>query len=267
LTERASCVLGPRWVCVNCGDLCPRKRPPPWCNQCGMVDAYAPEEVELSAILPDQIEDLTPGVIVPEWAPLLPRGLCLGCSLVMRARPGAGKSRSAFRLAGALGGRAMVFALEMGAKLSADTARDAGADTSQFYWYEDADKFEEVEALDPVVVVVDSIQKLPRRKAWIARARQWARDRDRNLILISQKGKHGASRHGEDDDFDCDCIVDVMPCEAEGRPRSELHHGDERPTACAPGCAHAVVVKSRICMPGAWDVPIGAGVAPRVIPA
>lgn len=266
LTSGVQSALGAlpvRWICLSCGHECKRQKVPSYCYQCGMREGYAPVEVPLSATRSDALEELIPGVVVPEWQPLLPIGLPLGCSMVLRGRPGGGKSRAGFRLAGNIG-KVMAFALEMGDKLSSHTAVDAGANVSNFWWYNDTNGIDEIEYLDPDVVVVDSVQKLGRsRRKLVDRLMRWARDKNRNLILISQKGQHGASRHGEDDDFDCDCIVDVRSAKHDGALLSEIHGTDDFRTECAPGCTHATVAKSRVCQLLSWDLPIGVNVKAR----
>jgi hypothetical protein len=149
-----------------------------------------------------------------------------------------------------------VFALEMGKKLSCATAESAGAQLKSILWYDDTQGLSDLQYIDPRVIVVDSLQKLKSRKSTVDKLRRWAADNDRNIILISQKGKHGASRHGEDDDFDCDMVCDVEKNSNEQGRRKELHlHNDER-SPCADKCAHVVIVKSRVCELVSFDVPI-----------
>jgi hypothetical protein len=178
----------------------------------------------------------------------------------MRGRPGAGKSRAAIRMASQIG-RTSVLALEMGLVLSKDSGAQSGANVDDFYWYDDADKgLREIEIIRPAVVVIDSVQKLGRqRKSIVSQLRQWAEDQGSNLILVSQKGKHGASRHGEDDDFDCDVVADVMHGSTPQEPRTAIHGFESKPTACKMGHAHVSIAKSRICPLVAFDVPIVRG--------
>jgi hypothetical protein len=154
----------------------------------------------------------------------------------------------------------VVLAIEMGLVLSNDTALQSGARLDRFYWYEDTSGLSELEIIRPAVVVVDSVQKLGRqRKSIVAQLRQWAQLTNSNLILVSQKGKHGASRHGEDDDFDCDCVADVTHGSTPQEPCSAIHGFDHKPTPCKHGHAHVSIAKSRICPLVAFDVPIVRG--------
>jgi hypothetical protein len=164
-------------------------------------------------------------------------------------------------------GITMIFALEMGKKLSIHTLRDCGANNGNVWWYEhDCSGLEEVKHINPASIVIDSVQKIGRsREAVIKRLRRWALDEQKNLILISQQNQKGVSRYGEGDDFDCDAVVDVTPCERDRVPLKNIHAGDEHSTECAPGCAHVSLAKSRVSLLGAWDVPIGRGVNPRPI--
>lgn len=235
------------------------KNVPPYCYQCGAQNGYAWEEIHLQGSRSDEIGELEPGVPIPEWLSAFPEGLPLGRSLVLRGRPGVGKSRVGFRLASQIG-VTMAFALEMGDVLSKDSARQSGANMDRFYWYTDTSGLTELEIIKPAVVAIDSVQKLGRqRKSIVARLRQWAQEADGNLILISQKGKHGASRHGEDDDFDCDAVADVMHGSTPQEMRSAIHGFDSKPTPCKMHHAHVSITKSRICPLVAFDVPIVNG--------
>ena len=180
--------------------------------------------------------------------------------MVMRGRPGVGKSRVAIRLASQIG-PTIVLALEMGLVLSKDSGVQSGAILEEFWWYEDVDNgLREIEIIRPSVVLVDSVQKLGyQRKSIVSQLRQWAQDENTNLILVSQKGKHGASRHSEDDDFDCDVVADVQHGSTPQQPQSAIHGFESKPTACKYGHAHVSIAKSRICPLVAFDVPIVRG--------
>lgn len=249
-----------RWVCFACHHEWRGSGIPAYCRQCGVIGGYAPEEVSLIGARSDEIEPVQKGTLVTDWAPALPNGLPLGRTVLLRGRPGAGKSRAAYRLASYLG-TAMIFGIEMGKELSVETARKAGANTEDLYWYEDLDGLQDLEQLQPNAVAVDSIQKLKReRRRTVDRLMQWARDYERNVILVSQLSAEGKSRYGEDDDFDVDMVVDIWP----GRhpktgPRKDLHGIEDEPRRCADGCAHAYVAKSRLCSLIGFDVPIVAG--------
>lgn len=247
------------WVCYACGHVRRTKNAPPYCHQCGAPNGYAWEEIRLQGARSDEIEELPPGILIPEWKVAFPEGIPLGRSLVMRGRPGVGKSRIGFRLASQIGTTA-AFVLEMGKVLSRDSAQKVGAHLERFWWYEDMDGLAELELIHPKIIVVDSVQKLGRqRKSIVARLRQWAMERDATLILVSQKGKHGASRHGEDDDFDCDVVADVEHGTTPQEARSAIHGFDGKPTRCKMNHAHIVIAKSRICPLVAFDVPIVNG--------
>ena len=249
-----------RWVCFACGHEWRGSGVPAYCRECAVIGGYAPEDVPIVGTRSGEISGPKPGTLVTEWAPALPKGLPLGRTLLLRGRPGAGKSRASYRLATQLG-TVMIFGLEMGNELSLETARNAGANTDHVYWYEDLEGLEDLERIDPDAVAIDSIQKLRReRRHTVDRLMQWARDNERNLILVSQLSADGKSRYGEDDDFDVDMTVDIWP----GRhpktgPRKDLHGLEDEPRRCADGCAHASVAKSRICPLVAFDVPIVAG--------
>lgn len=248
-----------QWVCIACGHVRRTKNAPPYCYQCGAANGYAWEDIKLQGARSEEIGDLEPGVPVPEWLAAFPTGLPLGRSLVMRGRPGVGKSRVGFRLASQIG-VTMAFVLEMGEVLSKDSAQQAGANMDRFWWYPDTSGLSELAIIKPAVVLVDSVQKLGRqRKSIVAQLRQWAQQAEGNLILISQKGKHGASRHGEDDDFDCDCVADVQHGSTSQERCSAIHGFDSKPTPCEMGHAHISIAKSRICPLVAFDVPIFRG--------
>lgn len=248
-----------QWVCYACGHVRRTVNAPPYCYQCGAPNGYAWEDLKLQGSRSEEIGDLEPGVPVPEWLSAFPNGLPLGRSLVMRGRPGVGKSRAALRLASQIG-VTMAFGLEMGEVLSKDTAQQSGANMDRFWWYEDTSGLSELEIIKPAVVVVDSAQKLGRqRKSIVAQLRNWAQQQGGNLILVSQKGKHGASRHGEDDDFDCDAVADVTHGSTPQEPRAAIHGFDGKPTPCKYGHAHVAIAKSRICPLVAFDVPIVRG--------
>lgn len=248
-----------RWICIGCGHEWRRGHPPPYCRHCGVVGGYAPEEIELIGARSEDVDDVPDGVIVPEWSEALPRGLPLGRTLLLRGRPGGGKSRSAFRLAPQIG-QAMIFGLEMGKSHSVETATNAGAKLENIWWYEDIEGLSELELLNPAVVVIDSIQKLGRdRKRIVEQLRDWAKDAERNVIFISQLSADGKSRYGEDDDFYADMNVDVSPGRTDKGPRKMVHGFADSPTRCADGCCHVSVAKSRVCPLIAFDVPIVAG--------
>lgn len=248
-----------RWICIGCGHEWRGKVLPPRCKRCDVSSGYAPEEVKLIGSASDEIEELEYGALLPEWATALPRGFPLGKVLMMRGRPGAGKSRIAFRLATQLG-RAMIFGLEMGKTLSLDTARSAGAKVDDVLWYEGLEGLEELETVDPNMVAIDSIQKLNYdRKRVIQRLTDWANANGRNVILISQLSADGKSRYGEDADFDADMNCDVSPGRTDKGPRKYLHGLEEEPRKCREGCAHVSVAKSRVCPLLAFDVPIISG--------
>lgn len=265
LTTAANHASGPvRWICFVCGVECRFKRVPSYCHDCGTLEGFQPQAVELRGTRGEAVETLEPGVIVPEWAPLLPIGLPRGCSMILRGRPGAGKSRAAFRLATNIG-TTMIFALEMGKKLSQHTLIDAGGNNENVWWYEhDCSGIDEVKFIKPKSIVFDSVQKMGRERGRIVtRLRRWALDEGTNLFLISQQNQKGVSRYGEGDDFDCDAVCDVTPCCKDRVPLKNVHGNDDHLTECAPGCAHVALVKSRVSLPGAWDVPIGKGVEAR----
>lgn len=248
-----------RWVCIGCGDEWRGSRLPKRCRVCGVMGGYAPEEAELLGSRSDDLEELQPGIVVPEWSEVLPQGLPLGRSLLLRGRPGAGKSSAAFRFATQLG-RAMIFGLEMGKALSLDRARKAGANVEDVYWYDDMAGLADLELVDPACVVVDSIQKLRyARRRVVDQLFQWAKDFDRNVVLVSQLSADGKSRYGEDDDFDADMNVDIAPGRTDKGPRKYIHGLDDAVTRCRDGCCHASVAKSRVCPLLAFDVPIVRG--------
>lgn len=263
LTQRKNSTIrarASRNICVGCGHVCAGSEVPRHCWQCGLPNGYALEEQAIEGTRSDELGELEPGVPVGDWLTALPQGLPLGCSMVLRGRPGAGKSRIAFRFASEIG-NVSALTLEMGKVLSADSARKAGARMDRFWWYDDVDKgIDELAVVRPSSAIVDSIQKLGRRRASvIERLKRWAKDESTNLILVSQQGRHGVSRHGEDDDFDCDVVVDVQHATNQGIPRKEVHGFEEERTPCRKGCAHLVVVKSRVCPLIAFDVPIVKG--------
>jgi|WetSurMetagenome_2_1015567.scaffolds.fasta_scaffold63133_1 hypothetical protein len=247
------------WSCIGCGHRWGTSAPPDYCRKCGVRGGYAPEDLELIGTQSADLSDLEPGVIVTDWAHLLPIGLPLGLTMVMRGRPGGGKSRSAFRFASQIG-IAAVFGLEMGKVLSKETAGFAGANLDNCWWYDDVEGIADLNVLCPAVVVVDSIQKVQRgRTRFVNGLRKWAKDNARNAIFVSQLGIHGASRHGEDQDFDCDIVVDVSPGMVDGVACKNRHGINEKPADCREGCAHVRIVKSRVCQLVGGDVPIVAG--------
>jgi len=224
-----------------------------------MPHGYAPEEVALIGTRSDELEELSAGILVPEWSQILPHGLPLGRTMLLRGRPGAGKSRLAYRFASQLG-RVMCFGIEMGKALSLQTAQNAGAHVKDVWWYEDLEGLEEIDLIDPAAVVIDSIQKLKRaRRRTVDFLLNWARQTSRNVILVSQLSAQGKSRYGEDDDFDVDMTVDVSPGRSAKGGRKEIHGLEDSPTLCKLGCAHASVAKSRVCPLISADLPIVAG--------
>lgn len=248
-----------RWLCIGCGHEWRGKRIPRYCRQCGVVGGYAPVEVELVGSRSDDVDELEPGVVVAEWSSVLPVGLPLGRTMLLRGRPGAGKSRVSYRLATQIG-RAMIFGIEMGKTLSLDSALKAGANVDDVLWYEDLEGLEELELVDPDAVVIDSIQKLKyARRKIVDDLMTWARQNSRNVILVSQLSADGKSRYGEDDDFDADMTVDISPGRTDRGPCKRIHGLEDAPTRCRNGCAHASVAKSRVCPLLALDLPIVAG--------
>lgn len=247
-------------MCLACEHECRRRTIPDHCLACGMPHGYAPQPIPLVGTRSNEIDSVGTGILVPEWELAFPNGLPLGRSMVLRGRPGAGKSRAGYRFASQIG-TCMVFGIEMGKALSVETAKKAGAQMESFYWYQDVDGMSDLEVLDPAVVVVDSIQKLGRdRRRVVNELIQWARDYDRNCVFISQLSTDGKSRFGEDDDFDCDVIVDVSAGRtAKGGISRRVHGLDDKPTPCRDGCAHAAIAKSRVCPLISFDVPIVAG--------
>jgi hypothetical protein len=156
-------------------------------------------------------------------------------------------------------GTASIFGLEMGKVLSKETGSFAGAVLDNCWWYDDMVGLEDLAIISPAVVVVDSLQKLKPRKSIVKRLRDWAMAEGRNVLFVSQLGQHGSSRHGEDDDFDCDIVVDVSPGMIDGTPCRNRHGINDKPIDCREGCAHVRIAKSRVCQLIGGDVPIVAG--------
>jgi hypothetical protein len=234
---------------------------PQHCTRCGFRNGYAPQRVPLIGTRSDEIDEVGTGVLVEEWAHVFPDGLPLGRSMVLRGRPGAGKSRAGYRFASQIG-TTMAFGLEMGKELSVDTARKAGAKMDSFFWYADTDGLDDLDVIQPDAVVVDSIQKLGRERTRVVEMLMtWARDNAKNCIFISQLSADGKSRYGENDDFYCDVIVDVYSARTPKGGLSRRTHGrDENDRVCHDGCTHACVAKSRVCQLIAFDVPIIAAI-------
>lgn len=251
-----------RWLCVKCkNEWRGVGEPPKYCRQCGMDRGYAPDDVPLIGTPSADLQGLPPGILIPEWSGLLPKGLPPGRSMVMRGRPGGGKSRCAIRLGSQLGDRCAVFSIEMGKDLGLETAQLCGASLESLWWYDNVDGLDEIATLSPDVVVVDSIQKLGRgRKRIVAQLRAWASDNGTNVVFISQQHSTGRSRYGEDDDFDCDLVVDVSSRkDDQGKTRKQVHGLGDKRSPCKEGCAHVRVAKSRICALASDDLPIVAG--------
>lgn len=222
------------------------------------MGGYAPNLIELIGLRSDEIEEPEPGIIVDELRPVLPMGVPLGRTILFRGRPGAGKSRVSYRVACRFG-RVMIFGIEMGKVLSLDTAIKAGANVDDVWWYEDVRGLDELEIIDPAAVAVDSIQKLrEERRSVVDRLMEWAVERNRNVILVSQLSADGKSRYGEDDDFDVDMVVDVLQGRTDAGPTKAVHGLEEKKTPCKNGHAHLSVKKSRICQLLAFDAPIVA---------
>lgn len=248
------------WECIGCKHRWVSDEPVPrHCIQCGVTGGYAPLELEFGGHASDEVAPLHTGPKVPDWSPIFPAGIPLGRSIVLRGRPGAGKSRASYRLASQIGS-AIVLCIEMGQVLSVDTATRAGAKLERLRWYDDVDEgLADLEVYDPDAVVVDSVQLLRRARACIVdRLRTWAEDFDRNVLFVSQLGKHGSSRHGEDDDFDCDLVVDILATKTDEGRRRAIHGDDDKQSPCADGTAHVRVAKTRICAPLGFDVRIVA---------
>lgn len=130
------------------------------------------------------------------------------------------------------------------------------------HWSDDVDRgLEDLEYLRPRAAVIDSIQKLGKSRARVTETlKSWAQEFNTNVLFVSQQGQHGASRYGEDDDFDCDVVIDVASNRTEKGRRKAIHGFDEKPTLCRDGHAHVYIAKSRVCPLIAFDVPIVAGV-------
>lgn len=248
-----------RWVCIGCGDENPKGKTLAYCRACGLKNGYAPEPVQLLGTHSDDVEPDELGRIIPEWSVPLPKGLPRGRSIVLRGRPGAGKSRIAYRLASQIG-VTMAFGLEMGKKLSRQTAADAGAKMATLFWYDEIGGLEDERYLNPECKVFDSVQKIGQGWRGIVRAQMdWAKETGGTLILVSQMNIKGSSRFSEDADFDCDIVVDVLPSfDKEKVRRTALHGFETEHTQCQVGCAHLSVAKSRCCPLVAFDVPIVA---------
>jgi len=151
----------------------------------------------------------------------------------------------------------MAFGIEMGKTLSCVTAESAGANMAHFWWYDSTEGLTDLPHINPACVVIDSVQKLGRaRSRIVTMLRKWAVDNDRNVVFVSQLNKRGSSRNGEDDDFDCDVVVDVTQCKHDGVMRQEIHGLDAVKTPCTDGCAHIEVTKSRAGHLLALDVQI-----------
>lgn len=245
-----------QFTCFACGHVWGTGKPPVHCFQCGTKDGYLEEDLALKGVRSSEIGELEPGPILEEWALALPRGLPAGRSLVLRGRPGVGKSRVAFRISSQIG-TTVVFTLEMGKVLALDGAQQAGADVVQFWWYEAIDGLDELPIVQPQAVVVDSAQKLGRRGfKVVSKLQEWANTTGGNLILVSQLGRHGVSRHGEDNDFDCDVVADVSRGSSFQEIRKAIHEFDHAPSPCLSGHAHITIAKSRLGPCVAFDVPI-----------
>jgi hypothetical protein len=222
-----------------------------------MPNGYAPIELTLRGTRSSELADLEPGPIFPEWSAGFPAGIPLGRTLVVRGRMGAGKSRATFRLASQYDICA-VLGLEMGKALSLETARNAGANLDSCYWYDDVDDLlADLDDLEPQAIAIDSIQKLGRARSRVVRQlRRWVAEHQSTLLLISQLSKDGRSRYGEDDDFDCDAMLDCLPGVVEGVRQTHSHGMDGVKSECEKGCCHIAIRKSRISPLIGFDVPI-----------
>jgi hypothetical protein len=250
-----------RWVCIACGDENPKGQTLKYCRACGLKNGYAPQSVQLKGTHSDDasLTAVEPGIALPEWSIVLPHGLPRGRSIVLRGRPGAGKSRLAYRLASQLG-VTMAFGLEMGKKLSRETAANAGADMPKLFWYDELGGMEDEPYLHPACIAIDSVQKIGQGwRGTLRKLRDWSQETGGTLILVSQMNVRGSSRFSEDADFDCDIVVDVLPTiDKEKVRRTALHGFESEHTPCKDKCAHLSIAKSRICPLIAFDVPIVA---------
>jgi hypothetical protein len=233
----------PRWKCSACSVVVRARVPAKWCKACGAIGSYQAFEPVVTGLRFDEIQICDDGVHVEDWAVAMPNGYPLGRTIVLRGRPGAGKSRIGDRLASALG-KTMAFGLEMGIELTADSARLCGAEVSRMTFYDDIARLDELEALDPDVVLVDSVQKLGAARARIlTQLEKWVRSGPRRaVVLVSQQNQRGVSRYSESSDFDADIVCDVRKIQDVG---SACHNGETTATPCAKGCAHVHMAKGR----------------------
>lgn len=180
-----------------------------------------------------------------EWMPVYPRHIRPGCVLLMRGAPGAGKTRSALRLATHIG-PAGIIELESPVDDCIETAKSAGADTSPGrlkVWdeFRGEDTFREAEALGLKCLIVDSYQKLGGRPTqWYDPIRRFAR-RQGMCIVITQSNARGGTRGGLGLEYD---LAETTAMLTEGKPK---------------GWANVEVLKNRRGSTGTFKIDIIGG--------
>jgi hypothetical protein len=213
LTARKfSCTRARVYECVGCVHrITERLCPPPECLRCGMQNGY--RRVQLAELVkghagnsPD-IQQATEFLPAKDWLPLFPKGIPRGLIQLWYGGKGTGKSRLAMRLATSLG-RTEVCALEMGEQLTAEIARQSGSKMRNYWGSSDLGAlWHDLPFVEPLCIVVDSIQELRHRQQTISRLYDWAQDTGGIVILISQVNARNTARGGPAGEHKVDVVL------------------------------------------------------------
>lgn len=199
------------YECVGCLHRLRENFRPSECLRCGMQNGYL--VVSLDSVVKghagtsEDISQVTEFLPAKGWEKLFPRGVPRGLVQLWYGGKGTGKSRLAMRLATQLG-RTEVCALEMGENLTAEIARQSGSRMRNYWGSGDLAAFwHDLPFVEPLCIVVDSIQELRNRKSTIARLYDWAQETGGIVILISQVNANNRARGGPSSEHKVDVVL------------------------------------------------------------
>jgi hypothetical protein len=193
LTTKTKSLTRTRVQCGLCDFIWRGDSEPDYCPHCGADRIWSPRD---SAGIP-ATRQAPPLLFLPcpGFEPLFPKGLPVASQL-WSGEPGCGKSRLAMMLGSCVGNCGYI-SLEMPWAMSRAIAKSTGSNLRRLRFWESVSQFLDDAPSDLRLVVVDSVQYVPRPSAMLtARLIDLSRRRGFSLIWISQVNAQGRRKGG-----------------------------------------------------------------------